>query len=60
MCCPNALIASVTAAAALLAEGRESDEIALLGAVFTQLGDTLVTIAATKDRCETIEKIKSA
>jgi len=60
MCCPNTLTASITAAAAMLAEGRESDEIALLGAALTQLGDTLTTIAAFKDKCAASDKTKSA
>ena len=44
MICPSALVASVTAAAIALAQGRSADQIGLLGAVFTQLGDTLTTI----------------
>ena len=46
--CPNALITAITAAAAAIAEGRDPDEIAAIGAVFTQLGDTLATIAVQK------------
>lgn len=30
-----------------------TDEVSLLGAVFTQLGDTLETIAAQRSICET-------
>lgn len=33
------------------AEGREADEITLIGATLTQLGDTLATIAAQKNFC---------
>ncbi|MCL1807974.1 MAG: hypothetical protein FWG31_09775 [Oscillospiraceae bacterium] len=36
---------SVTAAAIALSNGLEPDETALLGSVFTQLGDTLTTIS---------------
>lgn len=50
--CPNQLIAAITAIAAALADGRDSDEIAVLGTVFTQLGDTLSTIAVQKSLCE--------
>jgi hypothetical protein len=40
---------SVTAAAIALSKGLKSDEIALLGAVFTQLGDTLSTISVAQE-----------
>lgn len=46
------LTTSITAIANALACGRTTDEINLLGAVFTQLGDTLVTIATQRDLCE--------
>lgn len=46
------LTASITALANALACGRSAEEVSLLGAVFTQLGDTLVTIAAQKSLCE--------
>lgn len=42
------LIFSITAAAVVLAEGRGVDEITLLAAVFSQLADTLNTIAAAR------------
>lgn len=50
--CPNQLISAITAAAALLAEGKTAQELALLAVVFTQLGDTLATIATQKDICD--------
>lgn len=50
--CPASLAAAITAAAAAMAEGRSGDEISLLAAVFTQLGDTLATIALQKSICE--------
>lgn len=50
--CPNSLAAAITAAAAAMAEGRCSDDISLLAAVFNQLGDTLATIALQKARCK--------
>ena len=45
------LTASVTAIANALACGRTPDEISLLGVVFTQLGDTLLTIATQLSIC---------
>ena len=41
--CPNTLAAGITAIAAAIAEGREADEITLIGATLTQLGDTLAS-----------------
>lgn len=46
------LTASITAIANALACGKTAEEIALLGTIFTQLGDTLQTIAAQKNLCE--------
>lgn len=51
MMCPNELVASITALAVSLAEGKSEDEINLIGAIFSQLGDTLDTIAAQKALC---------
>lgn len=48
---PCELTASVTAVANMLARKLTVDEINLLGAIFTQLGDTLITIAAHKSIC---------
>ena len=52
MTCPNTLVAAVTAAAIALSEGRSADELSLLGALFTQLGDTLTTISIQKSIAE--------
>ena len=49
--CPNTLAAGITAIAAAIAEGRNADEIALIGAALKQLGDTLATIAVQKNFC---------
>ena len=49
----SALTASITAIANSLACGLTEDEINLLGAFFTQLGDMLSTIAAHKSICKT-------
>ena len=46
------LTASITALANTLSCGKSVEEITLLGTVFTQLGDTLQTIAAQKTLCE--------
>ncbi|MGN1003153.1 MAG: DUF6774 domain-containing protein [Oscillospiraceae bacterium] len=49
---PCELAASITAAANVLACKLTAAELSLLGAVFTQLGDTLTTIAVQKSLCE--------
>lgn len=46
------LTTAVTAIANGMACGRTADEIELLGVLFTQLGDTLLTIATHKNICE--------
>jgi hypothetical protein len=45
----NEIALSVTAAAIALSKGLAADETALLGAVFTQLGDTLTTISVAQN-----------
>lgn len=50
--CPNQLVTAITAAAIALAEGKSAEEISVLAAVLTQLGDTLATLAAQKSICE--------
>lgn len=45
------LTASITAAANALACKLSDDELSLLGAVFTQLGDTMITIATQRSIC---------
>ena len=45
------LTASVTAIANLLSGRLSEDELNLLGVVLTQLGDTLLTIAAHRGIC---------
>lgn len=51
MCCNGSLPAAITAVALALAEGKSTAETSLLGAIFTQLGDTLATIAAQQELC---------
>lgn len=46
--CPDQLAFAVTAIAAAVSENRTPDEIAILGLIFTQLGDTLSTISFRK------------
>lgn len=41
----------ISAIACCIAEGRSADEIALISSIFSQLGDTLDTIAAQKALC---------
>ena len=48
---PCELTAFVTAVANALANQLSDDELNLLGAVVTQLGDTLLTIAAQRRIC---------
>jgi hypothetical protein len=45
-----ALAQVVNAAAAALAHGRTADDLSLLGAVFTQLGDTLSLMGIQRAR----------
>lgn len=47
----TSLAAAVTALAAVLAEGRSADELSLMAAVLTQLGDTLATMAVERSIC---------
>lgn len=47
---------SITALANAIACKFDTDELGLLGAMFTQLGDTLETIAAQRAFCESREK----
>lgn len=45
------LVLTVSALACCIAKGKSSDEIELLAAVFSQLGDTLATISAQQEFC---------
>jgi len=49
---PCELAASITAIACTIAKDKDSQDISLLANVFTQLGDTLATIAAQMDACK--------
>lgn len=52
---PCELTVSITAIANALACKLSTDELTLLGAILSQLGDTLTTIAAQKSICEEFE-----
>ena len=45
------LTAAVTALANAIAADRTTDELNILGVILTQLGDTILTIAAHRDIC---------
>lgn len=49
---PLELTTSITALANALSCKLTIDEMNLLGAILTQLGDTLITIATQKSLCE--------
>ena len=49
MLCPDTIPSVVGALSTAIARGRSDNEIALLAAVFTQLGDSLALILAAKD-----------
>lgn len=49
---PEALAVGITALAVALAKDRDCDEVNLLGAAFSQLGDTLALIATQRERLE--------
>ena len=50
------LIYLITTIASVLAEGKTTQEISLLAVVFSQLGDTLATIAMQKEFCESSDQ----
>lgn len=52
--CGLELTGEISVLAAAIAQNLEDEELTLLAAVFTQLGDTLGTIAAQRDLCRKI------
>lgn len=58
MVSPEQLATWIHAAALELARGKSAAELSALGSVFTQLGDTLATIAAQKGLIEAKEGSK--
>ncbi|MCL1873602.1 MAG: hypothetical protein FWF85_05750 [Clostridiales bacterium] len=59
MLSPAGLAASVTALAIVLTEGRSSTEMGILGAIFTQLGDTITTMSLQKALLESNSRSNS-
>ena len=52
MLSPEEITIAITAAAISISKQLSAGDSALLGAVFTQLGDTLATIAVVRERLE--------
>lgn len=50
-CDPLALTTAVNTLAVSIAARLNDSDLTLLGALLTQLGDTLATIAAQRERC---------
>lgn len=50
------MTAAITAAANAMAQTAEDKELNVLSAVFSQLGDTLATIAAQRSFCQSKEE----
>ena len=55
---PLELTTSITALANVIASKLDDGELNLLGAVLTQLGDTVTTIATQRDFFQTLEENK--
>lgn len=47
-CCE--LVTLISTLSCVIAKGKTPDELALIAAIFTQLGDSLATIATCKDK----------
>ena len=52
------LTAYITAAANAIATNATTEQLELMAVVFTQLGDTLATIAVTRSACEPMPENK--
>ena len=52
MLSPERLMIWVNVTALQLAQGKSADELGVLGAMFTQLGDTLTTMSVQKSAVE--------
>lgn len=55
-CDPLALTTAINTLAVAIAENLTDDELALVSAIFTQMGDTLITIAAQREMCANLLK----
>ena len=51
---PEEIVVSVTATAVAMSKNLTSDEMLLMATVFSQLGDTLVTLATARDKNEKV------
>ena len=56
MLLPEEIAVAITAAAISISKQLSAEDSALLGAAFTQLGDTLATIAVARERLEAATK----
>lgn len=54
--CPEELAIFVSGLAVAISKGKSNEELTVLSAVFTQLGDTLATIVAQRELCEARNK----
>jgi hypothetical protein len=54
---PEQLATWVHLAALELAQGKSAAQLAVLGGIFTQLGDTLAVMSAQKTLCESNENL---
>lgn len=50
------LVTIISALACSIAKDRSTEEIGMLSVIFSQLGDTLATIAANEERCQSNNK----
>lgn len=48
---PCEAVTAITALSIAIAKGKSEEEVALLGTYFTQLGDTLITLATVQESC---------
>lgn len=46
------LVTLISTLSCIIAQDKTNDELNLLSAIFTQLGDSLATIAASRDECD--------
>lgn len=59
MFCPNSLISVITVVAALIADECSDDDVNILSTSFSQLGDTLATILAVRQRDKSDQETES-
>lgn len=54
------LVTLITALACSIAKDRSTEDINLLSVIFSQLGDTLATIAVNEDNCQSNKEVNSS